>query len=184
VPPLKVLGITAGTVPWLFILISIALSPWFNVYDNALSDLGNIARNHPVAYIFDGGLFVSGLLAVAFGLVLSSRRSSWKMLVWSIPLTLASIDLSLIGVFSEDAGSIHGVVSVIFFVMTIVTMLCFSYVSWPLSAPRLGGISLVLGFASALIWVAPWPWGGVAIQEASTAAFMTVLLVLLARKFA
>ena len=181
---LKSLGIVSGVLPWIFIMTSISLSPWFNIFNDALSDLGNTNFNAPVAYIFDVGLVLSGLLAATFGLVLSIRTKSWKLRIWSIPLTLASANLSLIGAFNEAAGAIHSVVSVIFFLTTIVTLLLFSYVSWPLSAPALGGLSLVFGIFSALIWMAPWPWGGVAIQETVTSAIIAIMLILLARRFA
>jgi hypothetical membrane protein len=181
---LRALGIAAGIVPWLFILASMLLSPWFNIFDNALSDLGNTSLNSPVAYIFDVGLVLSGLLAAGFGLALSARRRTWKFVAWSIPLTLASVDLSLIGALNESIGSIHGAVSVVFFLMIIVTTLVFSYVSWPLSAPDLGGLALIFGISSALIWFIPWPWKGVAIQESATSAVMAIMLILLARRFA
>jgi hypothetical membrane protein len=35
-------------------------SPWFNHYNNALSDLGNIAWNGWVAFIYNFGLIFSG----------------------------------------------------------------------------------------------------------------------------
>jgi len=45
---------------------------------------------------------------------------------WSIPLLAASVDLSLIGFFPEDAGAIHGVVPVAFFTPIILTMFAYS----------------------------------------------------------
>jgi hypothetical membrane protein len=180
---LKVLGTVAGIIPWPFILASIILSPWFNVFDNALSDLGNTALNSPAAYIFDVGLILSGLLAAAFGLLLTVRKRSWVFFIWSVPLSLASVDLSLVGAFNESMGDVHFWVSVAFFLIIVVTMLLFSYVSWPLSAPRLGGLSLIFGILSAIVWLVPWPWRGVAIQEMSTSAMMAITLILLARRF-
>ena len=175
---IKVLGILGGVVPWSSILTSIALSPWFNVYDNALSDLGNIGRNSPAAYIFNAGLIVSGVLIMFFALLLSISRRSWEFLIWTIPVFLGAADLALIGVFSEDAGRIHGIVSVIFFALIAITSVIYSYASWPLGSPRIGAVALSFGIASAFVWFVPWPWRGVAIQEAATSLMATAWLVL------
>ena len=175
---IKVLGVLSGVVPWLSILTSIALSPWFNVYGNALSDLGNIGRNSPVACLYNAGLMVSGVLVGSFAFLLSIRRRSWEFLIWTIPLFLSAADLALIGVFSEDAGSIHGVVSVIFFALIAITSLIYSYASWPLGSPRIGAVSLFFGIASVFVWFVPWPWRGVAIQEAATSLMATIWLIL------
>jgi len=175
---IKALGILGGVVPWSSILTSIALSPWFNIYDNALSDLGNIGRNSPVAYIFNAGLIVSGVLIMFFAFLLSIGRHSWEFLMWTVPLFLGAADLALIGIFSEDAGRIHGIVSVIFFALIAVTSIIYSYASWPLGSPRIGAVALSFGIASAFVWFVPWPWRGVAIQEAATSLMATAWLVL------
>jgi hypothetical membrane protein len=70
---------------------------------------------------------------------------------------ISSFDLALVGIFSENIGSIHGVVSEIFFAMTVITMLTFSYVSWPLGSPHIGAVALVFGILFALIWFISWP---------------------------
>jgi len=176
------LGMLAGTVPWAFIAVSVLLSPWFNVYNNALSDLGNTSLNSSVAYIFDSGLIVTGLLAATFGLILSFRKKDRRFLIWSVPLTIASLDLSMIGAFNESMGRIHDVVSIVFFVAIVITMLLFGYASRSLSAPGLGVLSLVLGILSAVVWFAPWPWNGVALQETFTSALMAFMLISIAQR--
>lgn len=112
---IKTIGIIGATFPYLFIVASIVLSPWFSIYDNALSDLGSISRNGYAAYIFDLGVMMAGLLSISFNLLLSYVKRSWKFLLWTPLFTVSSISLFLIGVFNEDAGGIHGTVSVIFF---------------------------------------------------------------------
>ena len=175
---IKVSGILGVIVPWSSVLTSVALSPWFNIYDNALSDLGNIGRNSPVAYVFNAGLIVSGASIALFAFLLSVKRRSWEFLVWTIPLFFGAANLALIGVFSEDAGIIHGVVSVIFFALIAITAFIYSYASWPLGSPRIGAVALFFGIASAFVWFIPWPWHGVAIQETATALMATVWLIL------
>ncbi len=182
--PLRALGIAAGIVPWLFISASILLTPWFNPFNDALSDLGNTVLNYPVAYVFDVGLIISGLMAATFGAVLSARNPTAKFLCWSVPLTLGSADLSLIGAFNESMGGIHYIVSVIFFLLIIINMVVLGVVSFFIAAPLLGGVSLVLGLVSALVWLIHWSWHGVAIQETFSAIAVAIILILVARRFA
>lgn len=165
-----------------FILASIALSPWFNVYDNALSDLGNTATNGAVGYVYDAGLVVAGGLVLAFAVLLSRGGRDHRNMVWTVPLMIAAFDLAMVGVFSENTGHIHGVVSEIFFLMIVVSMLCYSYVSWPLGSPRIGAAALAFGVLSAFIWFNGWPWSGVAIQESITSGMTAVWLLLVASK--
>jgi hypothetical membrane protein len=176
------IGLLGAVAAYPFMLASIAMSPWFNVYNNALSDLGNVANNGPVAYVYNIGLVLAGLLVAIFAVYITSSRRSGATSAWSIPLAIGSADLALIGVFSEDAGRIHGIVSLIFFLIMAITLLIYSYASWPLGSPRVGAISLFFGIASALIWFIPWPWRGVAIQEATTSGMTAVWLILVALK--
>ncbi|MEM1547135.1 MAG: DUF998 domain-containing protein, partial [Candidatus Methanomethylicia archaeon] len=72
-----VLGVLGAVIAYPFIGISIMLSPWFNPYENALSDLGNIALNGLTAYIFNLGLILSGFLIALFALFVSLKYYSW-----------------------------------------------------------------------------------------------------------
>jgi len=178
-----VLGTVAALAAYPFILASIALSPWFNIYDNALSDLGNIVTNGWVGYVYDVGLVVAGTLVLVFAVLLSRESRDRKTLVWAVPLMIAAFDLAMVGVFSENTGHIHGVVSEIFFLMIVVAMLAYSYVSWPLGSPRIGGVALAFGILSAFIWFSSWPWSGIAIQESVTSGMTAVWLLLVASKY-
>ena len=165
-----------------FILASLALSSWFNIYNNALSDLGNTVTNGWVGYVYDAGLIIAGALVLIFAVMLSSRSRDRRMVVWTAPLAVAAFDLAMVGVFSENTGHIHGVVSEIFFLMIVVAMLAYSYVSWPLGSPRIGGVALAFGILSAFVWFNGWPWSGVAIQESVTSGMTAVWLLLVASK--
>ena len=179
---LEVLGVVAALAAYPFILASIALSPWFNVYNNALSDLGNTVSNGAVGYVYDAGLVVAGAMVFAFSAVLSRESRDKRTMVWTVPLMVAAVDLAMVGVFSENTGHIHGVVSEVFFLMIVVTMLAYSYVSWPLESPRIGAVALVFGILSAVVWFISWPWNGVAIQEAATSGMTAVWLILVASR--
>lgn len=174
----RVLGILGATAAYPFIAISIALSPWFNFYNHALSDLGNLALNGPTGWIYNIGLMVSGFLVASFSSLVSLRNPFWKYLIWTVPLAAAGVDLAMIGFFPEDAGRIHLIVSVAFFALIDVTMFLYSYASWPLGSPAIGAVALVFGMVSAAIWFVGWPWRGVAIQEAVTSAMMAIWLIM------
>ena len=179
---LRVLGVVAALGAYPFILASVALSPWFNIYNNALSDLGNTVSNGSVGYVYDTGLVLGGVLIFAYAASFSKKSRDRRVLVWSVPLMLAAGDLAMVGVFSENTGHIHGVVSEVFFLMIVVTLLAYSYVSWPLGSPRIGAIALFFGILSAIIWFVTWPWPGVAIQESVTSGMTAVWLILVASK--
>jgi len=100
----RLVGPIGAVVAYPFIIVSILLSPWFNFYDNALSDLGNMTLNGPVALVYNSGLVLSGALVASFAFLVSVKNRSWKYLCWSILLTVAGADLALIGIFPEDAG--------------------------------------------------------------------------------
>jgi hypothetical membrane protein len=175
----RTLGVLSAVAAYPFIAVSIILSPWFNPYNNALSDLGNIARNGQVAFIYNFGLVFSGFLVASFALLASIRHRSWKYLCWSILLTVAGVDLALIGFFPEDAGRIHGLVSTVFFVAIILVMLAYGFCSRHLGSPETGAVAFLLGVASIIVWMVEWPWRGVAIQEtvASLAASAWLIMV-------
>ena len=172
----------AALAAYPFIIASVFLSPWFNVYDDALSDLGNTVSNGAVGYVYNAGLVLAGALIFAYAVLFSRRIHDRRVLVWSIPLMLAAVDLAMVGIFSENTGHIHGVVSEVFFLMIVVTMLTYSYVSWPLGSARIGAVALFFGILSAIIWFVAWPWSGVAIQESVTSGMTAVWLILVASK--
>ena len=179
---LQMLGVLAALAAYPFILASVALSPWFNIYENALSDLGNTVANGYIGYIYDAGLVVAGAIVLAFAVWSSRGPRDLRVLVWTAPLAIGAFDLALVGVFSENTGHIHGIVSEIFFVMIIIAMLAYSYVSWPLGSPRVGAVALAFGILSAFTWFTSWPWSGVAIQESVTSGMTAVWLMLVALK--
>lgn len=80
--------------------------------------------------------------------LLSREIRDRRVFVWTVPLMVASVNLAMVGVFSENAGLIHGVVSEVFFIMIVVAMLAYSYVSWPLGSPRKGAAALAFGILS------------------------------------
>lgn len=173
----RLIGILGAVLAYPFIAISIILTPWFNFYDNALSDLGNIAWNAPIAHVYNAGLILSGFLVALFALLTSLKHRLWSYLSWSILLMLTGLDLALIGVFPEDAGRIHGVVSIIFFTMMIIVMLVYGLCSLTVKNYFAGVLSIALSVASAIVWMVKWGWRGVAVQETLTSLMATIWLL-------
>lgn len=177
------LGVLAAILPYAFILSSILLSPWFNIFNNALSDLGNY-RNGFAAYIYNSGLVVGGSLVILFSIILIFRKRNKYFSTISLLLFLSGIFLTLIGVYAENSGRMHGVVSGIFFALIDISLLVYSYLSWPVGSPRTGLIALIFGILSAAIWAFRWPWHGVAIQETVTSMMTATWLIIFSLRVA
>ncbi|MEM1557265.1 MAG: DUF998 domain-containing protein [Thermoproteota archaeon] len=173
----RLIGVLGAVLAYPFIAFSIILTPWFNFYDNALSDLGNIAWNAPIAHLYNTGLVLSGLLVAFFSLLTFLKHHSWRYLSWSLLLMLTGIDLALIGIFPEDTGRIHGLVSVMFFTMMILVMFLHGFCSLIVKNYTTGILSFTLSIASAIVWMVKWGWKGVAIQETLTSLMATAWLL-------
>lgn len=142
---LTLLGVASALTLDLAILAAIALSPWFSFSSNELSDLGNTQTNGTVAYVFDVGLVVAGLLMFAFAALVSYRTRGHTVLVWTIPLAVAALDLAMVGAFPENVpGSIHRVVSGVLFLMITVALLSYGF-SRSLGSPHVRSMALVFG---------------------------------------
>ena len=176
----RLLGVLGAAISYPFILVSILFSPWFSIYDNALSDLGNTSLNGSISWVFNAGLIISGFLIACFALTKFVNRIVVRIVSWALPLTVAGVDLDLIGIFPENRGEIHGVVSVIFFTLMILGMLIYGFVSLPLGSQTIRAIAFAFAITSIVIWFAPWPWKGVAIQETLTSIMGSLWLILVA----
>jgi hypothetical membrane protein len=80
--PYRLLGIAAVILAYAMIGTAMALSSWFSWYNNDLSDLGktsvqnNVANG--VAWIFDSGLLIPGVLTASFCIILMRESGfSW-----------------------------------------------------------------------------------------------------------
>jgi len=118
----RLIAIVSVIVPYIAIILSISRAPWFNIWMNALSDLGNM-KHLSSAPIFNSGLAIGGYL-----LGLASILSRGIKLVDKILLCIAGIMLILIGVLNESYGIIHFMVSVAFFLSIIAYLTAYGYV--------------------------------------------------------
>ncbi len=126
-------------MPLLCVAIAALLSPWFNIWENALSDLGH-AKHSPVAPIFNLGLVTGGII-IAF--TISALRL--KETVPKIILSLTGYFLVLIGVFDEVYGMLHFIVSVLFFLCLLSFLIYYG-----ISRKRIDPVILVM--INIIVW--------------------------------
>ncbi|ABW01570.1 DUF998 domain-containing protein [Caldivirga maquilingensis] len=158
---LTYMGIAAAVLAWVIILTSISLNPWFNMFSNALSDLGNPHANY--YWLYNYGLVLTATLMLLFSLYLLFVSENKVEAMGSSFVTIASIFLALIGIFHEGTYP-HTFVSEWFF-----TQMDLAVVTWSIGlivGRRLNyGIPLLL-----LGLIAPIPallikWPSTAILE-------------------
>ena len=179
-PRTIIIGFLAPLIAIACIVVAIGLSPNFDWVTNALSDLGHYTRTdigpNPLvrAVIFNGGLITTSVLLFLMTLVFVRRLRDLPTQIALLPFVLASMFLAAIGIFSENFGEIHFLVSVGFFASFPFAM-WFVGLSW-LRFPGLrwfSVISLLLPFLSVYIWWGTFngavPWTGMAIPEILTA---------------
>ncbi len=110
-----------GAIAFLFLyVIAIALDSQYVFGENYLSDLG-VSEG---AWAFNGGLFIAGVLYVLFALFGLDKKlgRNWIGRLGVGLMVLSGSLLFSIGVFTEDSGDIHGVLSYSFFLETLVTI--------------------------------------------------------------
>jgi len=124
-------------------LAAIASTPGYKVFEQWVSDLG---VGGGAAY-FNGGVIVAGTLTIPFAVTLALvLRPSRLGIVGSAFLILAAVFLIGVGVFTEDAGNLHWIVSVSFFlsVLLALTLLAWPLYRSPAMAPWIGLLTAVL----------------------------------------
>lgn len=107
---LRLLVLLSVVVPLLFIGLAALSSPWFSLFNNALSDLGHAVKSDS-APLFNLGLVLGGLLVFTVSL-----RSPWVNKACNAVLAYSGFSLILVGVFDEVYGFLHFVVSIMFFI--------------------------------------------------------------------
>jgi len=141
------------------IIVAILLSPGFDWFVNALSDLGHYTRTDLGPYkligaiIFNSGLILTGLLMLYYTLWLLRRSTDTATKIGILPLVIALCFLVCIGIFSENFGDLHYWVSVGFF-LTFPFSMWLIGLGW-LRFARLRWfcvLSLIIPFLSVFMW--------------------------------
>lgn len=106
----------------IFELVAETLYPGYSVSNNYISDLGatcvappstsSCVVHQPSAIIFDTTVFLLGLLLLAgtFFVYRGTRKKPYFIIT-----TIADLSILLVGVFPENTGWIHAIISVILF---------------------------------------------------------------------
>jgi len=145
-------------VPLACIGAAAAASGWFNLRNNALSDLGHAVRSN-VAPIFNFGLSAGGLLIALAGACTLAR----SRLIGST-LIAAGYLLILIAVFDEVYGRLHFYVSAAFF-LSIAVLLAEYALTVKGVKGLLASLAIAVGVAA---WIAHMVYGvprGAAVPE-------------------
>lgn len=178
-PRTALVGFLAPLVALICIFVAIAISPDFLWTDNALSDLGHYTRidigpNPEIrAIIFNSGLVITGIMMLIFTLPLVKNMEKPLTKFGMLVFVIAELFLIGIGIFSENFGSIHFLVSVGFF-FSFPFAMWFVGIDWMWRGKirAFALLSIALPFGSIFLWyqqvVAPI-WSGVAIPEMVTA---------------
>jgi len=169
------LGILAPLIAIFFIAVSILLSPWFSWWSNALSDLGrsaatDVAPKSEVAPLFNFGLLLSGFLTILYSITSFRKHAKYT----SYLLVIVGLTLQLVAAFDEVYGSLHFLVSVLFF-----AALGFASISYSVEKRSvLAFAALVIGSVSWLLYGLEIYSAGIAVPE-TISSMATVLWVML-----
>jgi len=163
------LGIIGPLLAYLFIGISIASASWFRWSKHALSDLGHALRSESALY-YNFGLAAAGLLIAIYAVASLMSRAKYSGLC----LAASAFSLQLVAVFDEIYGRTHMLVSVIFFVLLLLSSLIYAIEKRSV----LAGVSFMLGFSAWLLYWMKLYNAGVAVPEiiSSTAAVTWIIL--------
>jgi hypothetical protein len=138
-----------------FTFTSWALYPTtFNPFSNFLSDLGNSAGNPSGAIFYNVGVILTGAAYIIFfggfykWYTSEKTRKTVIMIAQAIGF-LAAFSLMMIGVFSENAGAIHVLWSLVFFILNLIAIFLFSLVLY--KHPSYIKVISYYGFIAAII---------------------------------
>ncbi|MFW9779428.1 MAG: DUF998 domain-containing protein [Candidatus Heimdallarchaeota archaeon] len=184
-------GVLAPVIGYSGILLSILLNlDWFSLTDNALSDLGHYGNLGLKAFVYNGGLFFSGLMALIFCLtIFYQERAAFaedtlgktSFLLGVMVFSISGLALVGISILSEDFGSIHRFVSEVFFVSIPFAMWLFGIAFYRRAELNATGLfALVAGTVAGLAWISYFAFpvfSGVAIPEALSSIAVSLWIV-------
>jgi len=132
----------AGVQCVLGIIIAEAFYPGYSTSENYISDLGV----GPSSLIFNSSVFLLGVLAVGSAYFIQ-RASNFRL--FSVLAAITGIGAMGVGLFTEDAGVIHGIFSLTTFLFGGLSAI----LSYKLQKPPLSYLSVILGALSLLALV-------------------------------
>lgn len=128
-PVSSLAGVAVVVLYCVFTFASLALYPTtYSPVTNWLSDLGNSSYNPKGAVLYNLGCILTGIALFPFFIGLyewytSKKRFRLSLMVWQAEGCVAAFSLIMIGVFSEDSGSLHTLWSAVFFILILGVLL-------------------------------------------------------------
>jgi hypothetical membrane protein len=123
-------------------IVSEALYPGYSTSRNYISDLGV----GPSALIFNSSVFLMGLLVIIGAYFL---QRAFRFELFTVMLVLTAVGAMGVGVFTENFGVLHMVVSLIAFLFSglsaIVSVLCSRVHKFPLVKMPFSALSVIFG---------------------------------------
>ena len=166
-------GIVGPLVAYISIGVSIVFSPWFSWGKNALSDLGH-SVNSQVAPIFNLGLLLAGFLIVVYAISAFRKHAKYT----SIFLVASGFMLQLVATFDEAYGSLHFVISLLFFVS-----IGFSSIVYALEKKSyLAASMFIISFSSWILYGLKTYSAGVAVPEMISSVAVVLWIIVSAVK--
>jgi hypothetical membrane protein len=141
-------GIVAPILGLSVVFASTLLWEDFSWSSNALSDLG-VSQ---VASLFNYSLILVGILNFVFAIgFVKAYAKSVLFYLGSILLTLGGGSLSLVGVFTEDYGALHGYVSLGYFVLFPIAMILVGFAFVKMNMRIKGYLSVLAGITALVV---------------------------------
>ncbi|MEM3229193.1 MAG: DUF998 domain-containing protein [Fervidicoccaceae archaeon] len=158
---LKYFGILSFIIAFTGIGISISLNPWFNVWENALSDLGRIGIEN--SFIFNYTLIASSIFASIYSVYILKLLPNRIGCIGAGIYLVGTFSLAAIGLFPEGTKP-HMFVSLEFFIIMTFSLFIFG-ISLMRSGKKLHGLALIAIFAASIGGSIAISWPSVALLE-------------------
>lgn len=174
---MRVSGIIASAVFWVFTLVSIGYNEWFDFYRHAFSDLGGPRAINP--WIYNGGLLIAAffVLLLSLDMIIVSRTKVG--VIGASYLSVSGLFLAMIGVF--PAGTYpHRFVSTWFFVQAFIGFLVYGLGEFRRSPGYLAAVIAI--FMASLLGAAIVKWPSAATIEAYEITLLTLASIVYVAK--
>lgn len=169
---------------FVFELVAETLYSGYSVANNYISDLGATCVNalsrvqcvvhQPSATIFDVTVFVLGLMLLVGAILIYYGT---RKLLYLVPCVIADVAILLVGVFPENTGWVHAILSELAFFFTGVSLvLAWTVVKWEV----IGYLSAAFGVLTLFFTVSNVPIGLVGVGGHERLLVLCALVGLLA----
>ncbi len=174
---MRVSGVIASAVFWVFTLVSIGYNEWFDFYRHAFSDLGGPRASNP--WVYNVGLLIASffVLLLSIDMMLVSRTRVG--VVGASYLSVSAVFLAMIGIFPSGTYP-HRFVSTWFFIQAFIGFLVYGLGEFRRDLGYLAGFIAV--FMAGLLGALLVKWPSAAAIEAYEIILLTLASILYVAK--